>query len=354
MPNTRKNFKPKNAFERAETAILALRLSWWEILIDAVESVEIDATVSDPEIIDFGDDLVLGRMLLERRTITMKPHGKRKRSSWAVSRPIPLRFSALPLVELAAIAKDIYDHSQEEWRQANIANCIEFAQSYNRAEALDEAREMLGKDASSDEMEAFADQLRPPEELLQGGDVAAEFFDNCVSTCDFDVNEDGTLKFNEKSLPPGMQPFGDNEWDYYSADEVAELDGPHSDCAYAFRVIRLCEAVQANPQHSITLAMQLGAVAREWEIWRENEDFILKGREYFSKQVALAKSKPAKAWMNRVNEDYALAKIGNSNAAYARKIAKDRSLDPPSVDTIKNYVSKLKRDGKAYPVAERS
>jgi hypothetical protein len=347
MPNAAKNSKPKNAFERAEASILALRLSWWETVINAIKSGEIDATISDPEIIDFGEGLTLGRMLLERRTITRKLHGKKKTSSWAVSRPIPYRFSALPLADLAAIAKDIYDHSQEEWRQANIANLIEYAQSYNRAEALDQARDILGNEASSDELEDFADQLRPPEALQQGGDAAADFFDKSVSRCDFDENEDGTLKFNETSLPPGIQPFGDNEWDYYSADEVAQLDGPHSDCAYAFRVIRLSEAVEANSQHSVTLAMQLGAVAREWEIWRENEEFILKGREHFSKQLALAKSKPVKAWMNRVNEDYAQDKIGNSNAAYARKISRDRSLDPPSVDTIKNYVSKMKRQGRA-------
>jgi hypothetical protein len=349
MTNASKNSKPKNAFERAEASILALRISWWETLIDAVASGEFDATISDPEIIDFGEGLALGRMLLERRTITKKINGEKRISSWTVSRPISYRFSGLPLVELAAIAKDIYDHSQEEWRQANIANLIEYARSYNRAEALDQARDILGNDASSDQLENFADQLRPPEELLQGGDAAADFFDSSVSRCDFDENEDGTLKFNETSLPPGMQPFGDNEWDYYSADEVAQLDGPHSDCAYAFRVIRLCEAINANPQHSIILAMQLGAVAREWEIWRENEEFILKGREHFSNQVAFAKLKQVKAWMKRVNEDYDQDKIGNSNAAYARKIARDRSLDPPSVDTIKNYVSKLKREGRASP-----
>lgn len=319
-------------------------------MIDAVASGEIDATISDPEIIDFGDDLTLGRMLLERRTIAKKLPGNKKQSSWTVSRPIPYRFSALPLAELAAIAKDIYEHSQQEWRRADIANCIEYAQSYNRSDALAEARDILGDGANLELLEDFADQLRPPDELLLGGDVAADFFDNSVSACDFDVNDDGTIKFNETSLPPGMQPFGDNEWDYYSSDEVAELDGPHSDYAYAFRVIRLCAAVQDTPQHAITLAMQLGAVAREWEIWRENEEFIIKGREYFSKQLALAKSKPTKAWMMRVNDDYAQDKIGNSNAAYARKIAKDRSLNPPTADTIKNYISTL--TGKASASSE--
>jgi hypothetical protein len=72
MPNAAKNSKPKNAFERAEASILAIRISWWEALIEAVASGEIEAKISNPEFIDFGEDLTLGRMLLERRTITKK------------------------------------------------------------------------------------------------------------------------------------------------------------------------------------------------------------------------------------------------------------------------------------------
>ena len=344
MNDSKKSARPMNAFERANQAMLGYQSSWWERVISSIEENGFKANISLPEIIHFDDDLIFGPIILERRSITAKLDGKRKKSTWTITRPILYRFSALPLDELKKIAETIVEQCQSDWRQANIDNLIKEARSHNRFEALAEARYILGAGSTKAEIERIADQLRPAQELIEGGEAAAIFFDSRVSRCDFEEMEDGSLDFQTAALPPGKQPFGTSEWDYYSPDEVAELDGPESDWAYAFRILRLCEAIKSEGSDALNIAMQLGAVTREWEIWRENEEFIRKGKEHFAKQSNLARSKATKPWRNRVRQDFENGKIQSPTSNYARKIAKERSLNPPTESTIKNFISSLRRE----------
>lgn len=146
---------------------------------------------------------------------------------------------------------------------------------------------------------------------------------------------------------PGVHPIDTGEWDFCTPEEIDDLSGPESDPAYAFRVVRLCEAMRANPERATRIAMMLGAVTREWELWRKNDEFLCAGRARFAEQSRLARSKREKCWMTQVRVDFDAGKIEPSIAAYARKFSRRRNLNPPGVDTIQNFISKLRREKRA-------
>jgi hypothetical protein len=100
--------------------------------------------------------------------------------------------------------------------------------------------------------------------------------------------------------------------------------------------------MRATPERATHIAMMLGAVTREWELWRENDEFLNAGRAHFAEQGRLARLKREKQWMAQARADFADGKIGLSIAAYARKLQQRRDLKPPSVETIKNFISKLR------------
>lgn len=341
---------PRNAFERALDAALAFQTSWWVSVEEAISKDFIKAETSQPEILRLGDETsALGPRFFERRVLTVKkkPAGKgraKRVGQWTITRPVPLRFSSLPIDMLEALARDIFSQSEAEWRQANIDNLVEEARSFNLADAMLTAREFLGDDADEGALRKFAEQLRLPPELAEGGDAAAKFFDEKVSRVSIDFDDDGGVNFPETPQPPGAQPFDVGEWDFYSPEEVDEFDGPETDAAYAFRVVRLCEAIAAHPDSAVQLALQLGAVTREWEIWRENEEFLQAGRAQFAQQSERARSKREKAWMTQVRADVAANKIGPSIADYARKLLQKRELHPPTLNRIRNFVSQLRHE----------
>lgn len=339
----------RNAFERAQDAALAYQVSWWQLLEQAIAEGVIKAEISGAEFIRLGDDdSALGARLFERRTLTVAAgtpsEGAAAQSEWEITRPIPVLFSSLPIEALEVLAADILENSEAEWRQANIDHLIAEARSFDIAEARATAREVLGEDADDAAIDRFAEQLRLPSELVDGGAAAAAFFDEQVSSVRIDEGEDGELLFPETPTPPGAQPFDVGEWDYYTPEEVEDVGGPESDAAYAFRVLRLCEAIRGTPDAAVQLAMQLGAVTREWEIWRENEEFLRAGRTQFAEQGRRARSKPEKAWMRQVREDLAAGAIGSNVADYARKLERRRDLHPPSSDRIRNFISQIKRE----------
>jgi hypothetical protein len=331
-----------NAFERASDAVLALDTGWWTSLVGAGIS-ELD--FSDPEYLALGNETTsVGGMILERRTLTYKIDGDADPETVIITRPVMTRFSALPIDLLERLARDILEHADAEWRQANIENVIAVAQSFGEEERLDIARDVLGADASEEEIRAFADQLQMPEELLQGGEAAAKFFDDSISSVAV-VGEEGEERLaDEPAPPPGRTALLTGEWDYYTPEEVEDYGGPESDRAYAFRIVRLCEAIRADPQVSVQLAVHLGAVTREWEMWRENEEFITAGRAHFAQQSRLARSRSERPWMTQVRQDLAEGRIGVNVAHYAREFKRRRrNLLPPEVDRIRNFVSELRK-----------
>lgn len=336
--------RPRNAFERARQSALAFDLSWWEALGAAIEKAAPGAQISEPDYFWLGDELEgLGRQLLERRMITLPKKGRKKPKSWTITRAAPIRFSMLPPDFLEGIARNLLDQADAEWREANLANLVAFAQSFSKEDALEIAEMALGADAPQAELEAYAATIMPVE-LLDGGEAAATFFDTSISVVTIGEREDGTEGLMPEPPPaPGLQPIDVGEWDFYSPEEVADYEGPQSDPAYAFRVVRLCEALRADPERQLQIAMLLGAVTREWEIWRENDEFLRAGRARFAEQSRHARSKREKAWMAQVREDVATDKIGPSIAAYARKLKQQRrDLAPPSAERIRNFVSQLR------------
>ncbi|MBJ7437956.1 MAG: hypothetical protein JHD35_02875 [Sphingopyxis sp.] len=292
---------PRNAFERALDAALAFQTSWWHSVEDAISKDLIEAEISEPQVVLLGDETsALGPRYFDRRVLTIKKKATAKGKAkpieqWTITRPMPLRFSSLPIELLETLARDILAQSEALWRQANIDNLVAEAQNFDLNEALQTAREILGDDAGEADLLEFANQMRLPAELAEGGDAAAKFFDESISRVSIDVDDDGSVIFPETPQPPGAQPFDAGEWDFYSPEEVAEFEGPETDAAYAFRVVRLCEAIAAYPDAAVQLAMQLGAVTREWEIWRENEEFLRAGRTQFAQQQERARSKREKA-----------------------------------------------------------
>lgn len=349
--------RPRNAFERAREAALAFHLSWWDAIEIAIEKAVPGATISKPQHLWFGDNLtVFGPQLLERRMITLPKKGHKKPRSWTITRATTIRFSMLPSDELEEIARGLLEQSDAEWREANLANVIKFAQSLSGEEGLEIARMALGNDASEAELKAYAASI-VPKELLEGGDAAAKFFDEAISVVGIDEDEEGNpVLMPEPPPPPGVHPLDVGEWDFYSPEELAHYDGPESDPAYAFRIVRLSEAMRADPDRAIHIAMLLGAITREWELWRENEEFLRAGREHFAEQSRLARSKREKPWMAHVRADFDADNIGPNIAAYARRLHQRRDLQPPTTERIRNFVSDLRKRQKpgAITIARHS
>lgn len=346
--------RPRNAFERAQGATLAFGISWWESVAKAVEIEAPGATISKPEIFLRGDALTaFGELILERRTITFPKKGRKKPQRWTITRTVPIRFSMLPPDKLEEIARELLSQSEAEWRSANLANVLEWAESMDGKEGLDIARMCLGDDASEAELKAYAASL-VPKELREGGAAAEKFFDEAISVMSIDEDaEGGPALLPDPPPPPGIHPIEVGEWDFYTPEEIDDLSGPESDPAYAFRVVRLCEAMRANPERATRIAMMLGAVTREWELWRENEEFLRAGRAHFAEQSRLARSKREKSWMAQVRADFAVGKIEPTVAAYARKLHRRRDLNPPSADTIQNFISKLRKRQRAEAPTSR-
>lgn len=339
--------RPRNAFERARDAVLAYGLSWWESVAKAAQEAAPGATVSKPEIFIRGDPLEgFGEQILERRTITFPKKGRKKPKSWTITRAVPIRFSMLPPEKLETIARELLEQSEAEHRAANLVNVLNWVASMDGEEGLDIARMCLGDDASEAELKAYAASL-VPEALRSGAAAAEKFFDETISVVSIGEDAEGGAQILPEPAPaPGVHPIDTGEWDFYTTEEIDDLAGPQSDPAYAFRVVRLCEALRANPERSTHIAMMLGAVTREWELWRENYEFLQVGRARFAEQSRLARAKREKPWMAQVRADFEAGKIEPSIAAYARKFSRRRNLNPPGVDTIQNFISKLRREQK--------
>lgn len=333
-----------NAFDRAADAVLALDAGWWTAFAGSQVA---DFEISDPQIITLGDEnTVIGGVVFDRRVILYKANGSDVEEEALITRPVMTKFSGLPIAVLEMLAKNILEQANAECRKANIDYVISEARAFDEEDERRElARELLGEDASEEDIGRYAEQLRMPAELLAGGEAAAKFFDESISTVRITGDEGEEQIADEPLPPPGRTALIAGEWDFYTPEEVADLGGPESDAAYAFRIVRLCEAIHAEPEIATQLGMHLGAVTREWEMWRENEEFIMAGRAHFAQQSRLARSRNEREWMTEVRRDLAEGRIGKNVAHYAREFKrKRRLLKPPSIDRIRNFVSDLRRE----------
>lgn len=332
-----------NAFDRARDAVLAIDAGWWTMVAGSGIS-EMD--ISDPQFLSLGDEKsVVGGMIFERRTISLRHPDHEDEIVQTITRPVMTRFSALPIDLLERLARDILRQGEAEWREANLARAIAEARSFETEERFELARDLLGADADEADVLALAETMRMPEALLNGGEGAAQFFDDNVSVIALEDDPDGGQRIAPEPPPaPGKTSLMTGEWDYYTPEEVASYDGPESDTAYAFRVVRLCEAIRGRPESAVQLAVQVGAVTREWEMWRENEEFIKAGRARFAEQSRLAKSRAERPWMTQVRRDLAEGRIGANVAQYARDFkSRHRNLSPPGLERIRNFISDLRR-----------
>ncbi len=280
---------------------------------------------------------------LHRITVGVSP--SKRRYGRLPQSPHSIAVIRLPLALLERLARDILEQSDKAWHEANLEAAITAAREFDIEEARQLARDMLGADASTDEVEKLAQQMRLPDALAEGGDAAAQFFDANVSMVEIVEDDEGSHEILENRAGAASEAtLGFDEWDLYSPEEVADLGGPEADAAYAFRVVRLCEAIRDRPETGVQLAVQLGAVTREWELWRENEEFIRAGRARFAQQIKSSRSRPERPWMTAVREDLACGRIGTSAAQYAREFKRRRrDLQPPGLERIRNYVSELRR-----------
>ena len=337
----------RNAFERARDSVLAIDAGWWQALAaSGLAEVEFDGI----EHVQLGDErCVVGGIVFERRMVTLRREGERQATTNILTRPVMTRFSALPLGLLERLAHDILEQSEAEWRDANLQAVIDAARGFDLDEAIETARDILGDDATDDKVRDLAEQMRFPDELVEGGEAAAKFFDDNISVVSIEEDGEGGAELAPEPPPaPGRNALILDEWDIYSPEEVAGFDGPESDAAYAFRVVRLCEAIREMPNAAVQLAVQLGAVTREWEMWRENGEFIAAGRARFAQQSELAKSRLTRPWMVAVRDDLECGRIGDNVAQYARQFRlRRRDLKPPSEDRIRNYLSELRRSPKS-------
>jgi hypothetical protein len=336
---------PKNAFERARASALTINTSWWNIAIKVLRSAQKEVYVSRRAQVVLADlRPTVGSVEFDRRTIRYRPKGKRNPRTFVVSRPTDFRLSSLPLAAVKGLANEMASEAEREWRRIAIEQLVREARSQTGDDLLELARDLLGPGASDSEIKVFSEQMRFPLELIEGGEAAEKFFDENVSMVSIEETEDGEEKVSPQAPPPpGLEPFGDSEWDYYTAEELSDRGGPESDRAYAFRVSTLCRVLEEQPGRAQALSIQLGAVIREWEIWREFGEFIQAGMEKFARQYKLAKSKPERPWMIRVRKDWADGKIGIPVAAYARGLKRDRTLGAPSLERIRNFISELRR-----------
>lgn len=253
--------------------------------------------------------------------------------------------SALPLDLLERLARDLLEKAEEDLRKANIAAAVEVARSFSLDERLEIAREVLGDGANAEEVARAAEELQMPQALIKGGEAAAQFFDTNVEVVTI-AGEAGEERILDHPPQPAPSVLLTSEWDFYTPEDLEAYDGPESDSSYAFRIVRLCEAIKENSDLAIQLAMQLGAITREWEVWRENEEFLRAGRKHFAQQSKLAKSKAERPWMVQVRQDLEAGRIGNA-AEYARKLKRRRDLQPPGVELIRNFVSQLRGEAAA-------
>lgn len=336
----------RNAFERARDAVLAIDAGWWQALAGSgLAEVEFDGI----QHFRLGDEsCVVGGIVFERRIVTLRMEDSTEPFTHILTRPVMTRFSSLPLSLLERLARDILEQSESEWRDANLQAAIDAARSFDLDDAIETARETLGPGATDAEVRNLAEQMRFPDELVEGGEAAAKFFDNNVSVVSIkEDGEGGGQIAPEPPAAPGRNPLILDEWDIYTPEEVANLDGPETDASYAFRIVRLCEAIREIPDSAVQLAVQLGAVTREWEMWRENGEFIAAGRARFAQQSELSKSRSRRPWMTAVQNDLEQGLIGENVAAYTRAFKRRRrDLDPPSEDRIQNFVSELRRQPK--------
>lgn len=329
----------RNAFERAEEATLALDVGWWSSLAGAELS---EVEFSEPEFIRLGEEAVVGGMILDRRIVTYRV-GDEEPQTATITRPVTTRFSALPIELLERIARDILEKSEQEHREANIEAVVAAARSLDEDERLRIARDVLGVAATNEEVEDLADQLKMADALVEGGEAAAAYFDANISPVRI-TGEEGEEVIADDPPEPRRTALLTGEWDYYTPEDVEHFGGPESDAAYAFRIVSLCEAMRAEPDAATQLAMHVGAITREWEMWRENEEFLRAGRKHFAQQSHLASSRTERPWMRQVRQDLEAGRIGDNIAQYARKFARTRrDLDPPATERIRNFVSELRR-----------
>lgn len=342
MPKKRRG--RSNAFERARDSILGLDAGWWQALASTgLAEVEF----SDIQHLQLGDEsCVVGGIVFERRIVSLRRQGSDFEDVFILTRPVMTRFSSLQLPLLERLARDILERSEGQWRDANLEVAIAAARDFNIEEALEDARDMLGPEATDTDVRRLAEQMRLPDELAEGGEAAAKFFDENVSVVSIDEDGKGGGQIApEPAPPPGQNVLLLDEWDIYTPEEVASLDGPETDAAYAFRVVRLCEAIREFPDSAIQLALQLGAVTREWEVWREHGEFIEAGRARFAQQVEFSKARMKRPWMAAVKEDLANGRIGDNVAQYAREFRhRRRNLNPPNEGRIRNFVSELRKE----------
>lgn len=337
-----------NAFERARAASLKIRLSFWAALEKSLKKNKVKAKLSRPENYLLSDEnATVGAVGLERRTLTFFDKKGKPFEEWVLARPLEHGLASLPLGLIEEHADSIIQQAEKASRAANLQAVLDAVEGWTEEDSLAIAREALGPNAAADELKDFAAGIQFPEELLGGEDQASAFFDENISTVRIEECEDGSSKIADAPPEaPGAQPLGDSEWDHYTPEELEDRGGPESDWSYAYRVKRLCEAIRAEPEHSITLGLQLGAILREWEIWREFGEFLTAGVETFRRQSERASSKKELPWMKHVREDFEAGRITGSIADYARTIVKMRSLKPPSLERVKNFVSELRAKAK--------
>lgn len=343
-----------NAFERAREAALNFGLSLWSVLPDHLNEALPQAQLTPREIYPLGqDDSTIGAVVLERRTIRLPDAEGQMVDAWTLTRPTEAGWASLPPEVIEELADMIIDEAETEHRAANIRAMVDAMQDLAGEDGLSLAREVLGPDAGPEALEAFAAQLRFPEEILAGGESAARFFDDHVGLVELEEDEQGHVRLGDPA-PTAPDPVftGDSEWDYYSPEELEERGGPESDRSYAFRIKRLCEAMRERPDRAMTLGIQMGAVLREWAIWREFDEFILAGVAAFQRQSRRAPQKPERPWMKHVREDVIQGRVTDNVAAYARQVSKMRALSPPSLERIRNYVYEVRRSLASPPAGD--
>jgi hypothetical protein len=330
-----------NAFERAANASLQMDVDWWKAATATLRKTTPGLRVSKPEFVELVADEApsIGTQALQRRKVTFPARGRAVAKTMTISRPVGVRFSALPLRALREVVAEIIELAEAEWARLSAAELADVARNFSESEALANARDLLGSEGSDEEVADFARSICLPPLFAEGGNAAERYIRDHAEFVELDENNGLLLR----PTAPGRNRFPISEWDFYTPEEVLHRGGPESDWAYAFRVSRLLDAIEECPADGVELAVQLGALLREWEVWREYDEFLQAGFRHFAEQRQRAASKSEKPWMTRVREDFETDRIGSNLAAYARRIAATRDLKPPSAERIKNFISELRR-----------
>jgi hypothetical protein len=197
-----------NAFERARSSALRFNLSIWEHLAKHLKKDVPEAELSRPEATLLGhEEATLGFIALERRTISL-PTTSGRVVEWTLTRPLEPGWTTLPLELIEELATQLVEQAEIEQRAANIEAVIQAAQEFSSESALDLAREVLGPDATPEELHAFADQTRFPDEILAGGEAAARFFDEQVGTVRLEEDETGEADRRRRTARAGCRAPG--------------------------------------------------------------------------------------------------------------------------------------------------